>query len=266
MDLVRGLPRSEENHASNGLQLNSNTNILYVAQGGHTNAGSPCTNFAYTCEYALSAAILSNDLNAINQMATKGSGNKAYKYNLPTLNDPTRTDSLTNIDVNDPFGGNDGLNQAMIVTGGPVQVFAPGFRNPFDFLITKSGNMYTIDNGANQGWGGYPQNEGTANVTNNYVSGEPGSSSASSTEAEVNNMDNFEYIGNINTYTPNSYYGGHPNPVRANPAGAGLWTQSGTTGFWRTSKTGTNPLPSNWPPVPVANPVEGDFQMPGCGG
>lgn len=117
MDLVRGLPRSEENHASNGMQLNPNTNMLYVAQGGHTNAGSPCTNFAYTCEYALSAAILSIDLNAINAMTTKGSGNTAYKYDLPTLNDPTRTDSLTNIDVNDPFGGNDGLNQAMVVAG-----------------------------------------------------------------------------------------------------------------------------------------------------
>ncbi|WP_375438215.1 hypothetical protein, partial [uncultured Hymenobacter sp.] len=49
MDLVRGLPRSEENHASNGMQLDNN--ILYLAQGGHTNAGSPSTNFAYTPEY-----------------------------------------------------------------------------------------------------------------------------------------------------------------------------------------------------------------------
>lgn len=267
MDLVRGLPRSEENHASNGMQLyhftTSNKDILYVAQGGHTNGGSPCTNFAFTCEYALSAAILSIDVTAINGMTTKSSGYTAYKYDLPTLDDPTRSNPTTGKDINDPFGGNDGLNQAKIVSGGPVQVFAPGFRNPFDFLITKAGNMYTIDNGANQGWGGYPQYEGTSGVTNKYLTGEPGSSSPSSTEGTVNNMDNFERIGNIATYKPNSYYGGHPNPIRANPAGAGLWTQTGTTGVWRTSKSGTSPLPADWPPVPVANSIEGDFQMPG---
>ena len=263
LDLVRGLPRSEENHASNGMQLNPKTNTLFVAQGGHTNAGSPCINFDYTCEYALSAAILSIDLTAINAMTTKGSGNNAYKYDLPTLNDPTRADNTTNIDINDPFGGDNGLNQAKIVSGGPVQVFAPGFRNAFDFLITKAGNMYTIDNGANQGWGGYPENEGTANVTNNYVSGEPGSSSASGNEAQINNLDNLHYIGNVDTYVPNSFYGGHPNPVRANPNQAGLYTFNGTTGVFRNSKSGSNPLPQDWPPVPAANPIEGDFQMPG---
>lgn len=265
IDLVRGLPRSEENHSGNGMQLNPNTNMLYLAEGGHTNAGSPSTNFAFTCEYALSAAILSIDLNVINKMPVKGSGNTAYKYDLLTLDDPTRSNT-NGADVNDPFGGNDGLNQAKIVPGGPVQVFAPGFRNAYDFLITRPGNMYTIDNGANQGWGGYPKNEGTDSATNQYVPGEPGSSSPSATEATVNNVDNLHYIGNINTYVSGSYYGGHPTPVRANPLRAGLWTQTGTAGVWRNSKTGTNPLPADWPPVPAANPIEGDFEMPGVAG
>src|SRR6185436_8275482 len=34
LDLVRGLPRSEENHSANGLQLDASTNTLYIAQGG----------------------------------------------------------------------------------------------------------------------------------------------------------------------------------------------------------------------------------------
>ncbi|RZK01172.1 MAG: hypothetical protein EOO46_20685, partial [Flavobacterium sp.] len=63
VDLVRGFPRSEENHSVNGMQLDEQTNILYLAIGGHTNAGSPSTNFAYTCEYTFSAAIVSIDLN-----------------------------------------------------------------------------------------------------------------------------------------------------------------------------------------------------------
>ena len=264
LDLVRGLPRSEENHSTNGLQLDEINHILYVAQGGHTNAGSPSTNFAYTNEYALSAAILSIDLNVIEAMPTLGSGNTAYKYDLPTLDDPTRTNSSGSSDVNDPFGGNDGLNMARIVPGGPVQVYSPGFRNPYDLVITEARRMYSIDNGANQGWGGYPQYEGTDSVTNNYVSGEPGSTTATATEAKVNNLDNLEYIGNIDTYIPGSHYAGHPNPVRANPTGAGLYTNdSATVVVWRKSTTGPNPLPADWPPVPYADSRQGDFRMPG---
>jgi Uncharacterized protein conserved in bacteria len=267
IDLVRGFPRSEENHSPNGMQLDAATNTLLLPVGGMTNAGAPSINFAFTNEFALSAAILSIDLDAINAMPVQGSGNTAFKYDLPTVDDPTRS-NVNGKDVNDPWGGNDGLNQAKIVPGGPVQIFAPGFRNAYDLVITKTpgkaGRMYAIDNGANQGWGGYPQNEGPAgNATNNYVPGEPGSTGPGVNEPQVNNLDNLHYIGNIATYQPGSYYGGHPTPIRANPNGAGLYTHNGTTGVWRTSTSGANPLPADWPPVPVANPVEGDFLMPG---
>ena len=76
-------------------------------------------------EYALSAAILEIDLAAI--------GNTTY--DLPTLDDEDRAG---NPDANDPFGGNDGKNQAKIVPGGPVQVYAPGFRNAYDLVIAKA--------------------------------------------------------------------------------------------------------------------------------
>ncbi|GAA4341535.1 malectin domain-containing carbohydrate-binding protein [Flaviaesturariibacter amylovorans] len=265
IDLVRGLPRSEENHSVNGMQLDDVTNTLFVAVGGFTNAGAPSTNFAYTTEYALSAAIVSIDLNAIMALPTKGTGNTAYKYDLPTLDDPTRANQADGTDVGDPFGGNDGLNQAVVVAGGPVQVFASGIRNAYDLLITKSRKMYTVDNGANQGWGGYPDKEGTTNVTNNYIAGEPGSTTATANHPQVNNLDNFHYVGDLNTYVRGSFYGGHPNPVRANPAGAGLYTHNGSVGVFRTSTTGTNPLPANWPPVPVsmADPKEAFYKMPG---
>ncbi|MBE7171127.1 MAG: T9SS type A sorting domain-containing protein [Williamsia sp.] len=271
IDLVRGLPRSEENHSPNGMQINDVNNMLYLAVGGFTNAGAPSTNFAYSTERALSAAILSIDLNAIMAMPTKGTGNNAYKYDIPTLDDPTRPNTSDSTDVNDPFGGNNGLNQAKLVKGGPVQIFSGGYRNSYDILITKTpgkaGRIYTIDNGANEGWGGYPENEGTTGtVTNNYPDGEPGSTGPSANHPIVNNLDNLHYIGNIATYVPGSFYGGHPNPVRANPAAAGLYTyNNGTTGVWRNSKTGSNPLPADWPPVPLdmADPREGQFLMPG---
>ncbi|MFD1143522.1 putative Ig domain-containing protein [Larkinella insperata] len=72
-------------------------------------------------------------------------------------------------------------------------------------------------------------------------------------------------MGDLNNYVAGSFYGGHPHPIRANPAGAGLYTHNGTSGVWRTSTSGTNPLPMDWPPVPLsmAHPIEGDFQNPG---
>ena len=47
VDLVRGLPRSEGNHSSNGLQLDPSTNTLYIAQGGNTNIGAPSYNLRF---------------------------------------------------------------------------------------------------------------------------------------------------------------------------------------------------------------------------
>ncbi len=291
VDLVRGLPRSEENHATNGLEFVTvnGTNYLLVAQGGHTNGGAPSTNFVYTCEYALSAAILSVNLDMLNTLPEKTDSNgRKYLYDLPTLDDPTRANvngvtdpnnpGYTGVDVNDPFGGNDGLNQAIVVPGGPVQIFSPGYRNSYDLVVTQQGAVFVTDNGANGGWGGFPVNEGTANVTNNYDPSEPGSQSATPDGEFINNRDHLQLITtNIQTYTFGSYYGGHPNPTRANPSGAGLYTDNGSNGgVFRdkiydpngsTPGSTTNPnigLPANWSTVVTSgNPVEGDWRGPG---
>lgn len=263
VDLVRGLPRSEENHATNGIQIDDATNTMYVAQGGHTNAGAPSNNFAFHTEYALSAAVLTVDLDAIESMSNKTDNGQVYKYDLPTVDDPTRSNSGGQ-DTNDPFGGNDGLNQAKLVPGGPVQIYAPGFRNIYDLVLTENGNLYTWDNGANAGWGGHPANEGGGNASNNWVSGEPGSTGPGPNDPQVNNQDGLHYI------TGEGYYGGHPNPIRANPNGAGLFTNDepgGQNGVWRTNQTNntSTTLPNDWPPVPnsQANSIEGDFQNAG---
>ncbi|MCF8342056.1 MAG: hypothetical protein K9I82_13860, partial [Chitinophagaceae bacterium] len=259
-DLVRGLPRSEENHAVNGMTLDEVTNSLYLAVGGHTNAGSPSVNFAKITEYALSACLLRIDLAAIKAITVKGTGNDKYIYDLPTLDDPTRSNVGLG-DINDPFGGNDGRNQAKIVISGPVQVFSAGYRNAYDLVITKTagkeGRFYLVDNGANPGWGGYPDKEGTPQVTNNYVVGEPGSYSAGPNDAQINNLDNLHLVYKPGMIAP--IYGGHPNPIRANPATAGL--------FWKDAKGEHFELKptTDWPPVPIsmANPIESDYKNPG---
>ena len=180
LDLVRGLPRSEENHHANGIALDESNGKLYIAMGGNTNQGAPSNNFAKLPEYALSAAILEVDLLAIGDST----------YDLPTLDDEDRPG--TN-DANDPFGGNRGKNQAMLTTNGPVQVHAPGFRNPYDVLISSVGQMYSWDNGPNGGWGGHP-----GNVCSNSII-EPGDTR----------------FDGLHLITGRGYYGGHPNPTRA---------------------------------------------------
>ncbi|MFK7892963.1 MAG: hypothetical protein AB8B63_19265, partial [Granulosicoccus sp.] len=215
LDMVRGLSRSEENHHVNGMVLNESTQKLYVGAGGNTNAGGPSNNFAMLPEFALSAAILEIDLDAIGDTT----------YDLPTLDDETRPGVH---DQGDPFGGNDGRNQAILVPNGPVTVYAPGFRNPYDLVLTDEGRLYTIDNGGNAGWGGPPKGEGAkGNCTN--AQSEPGAT----------------HFDSLHLISGRGYYGGHPNPTRANQA-----------------NTFNKTKPQS--PVSEVNPVECDFR--GAGG
>jgi len=217
LDLVRGLPRSEENHHTNGITANADDTKLYIAAGGNTNMGGTSNNFALLPEYALSAAILEVDLLQI--------GNSTY--DLPTLDDENRNGVN---DLNDPFGGNRGKNQAKLVVGGPVQVYSPGFRNAYDVVIMENGRMYSWDNGPNAGWGGEPIKNGTqGNCTN-------GRSEPGSTQHDA-----------LHLITGRGYYAGHANPTRGND-----------------NNKFNNSNPQS--PVPFSNPVECDYRAPGVNG
>ena len=100
------------------------------------------------------------------------------------------------MDSNDPFGGDNGNNQAVQVAGGPVQIYASGFRNPYDILISSKGVMYSDDNGNNAGQGDVPINEGPQGNCTNGIN-EPG----------VTGPDSLHVV-------TQGYYGGHPNPTR----------------------------------------------------
>jgi len=317
VDLIRGLPRSEENHSVNGLLIDPyDPDILYLAYGGNTNAGAPSSNFAFLTEFAYSNAILKVDLKALESMPINNSNdyghNLQWVYDLPTLDDPTRPNlngiddpnqpGYDGIDPGDPFGGNDGLNQAKMDIASPVQIHSSGWRNLYDLVITttpgREGRMYAVDNGANPDWGGHPEGESdypaeltTPIVTNNYIQGEPGSlGPGPGGDPVVNNLNGLHYVrtlqpGDLNyvegdPFNNQIYYAGHPNPIRANPLSAGLFTKGthtispddGGDAYWRHEKLDvTNPnfsaqsLPVDWPPVPssLANPAEGDFRNAG---
>ncbi|MEO0947015.1 MAG: Calx-beta domain-containing protein [Cyanobacteria bacterium J06641_5] len=168
VDIIRGLPRSEENHSVNGLTLSPDGNTLYLAVGGNTNNGAPDAFFSFTSEFALSGTVLEIDLTDIESrpILTDPNGGqngtaRQFIYDLPTLDDPTvpndgvREDA-NGLDVAGPFGGNDGFNQAILPADAPLRIFADGLRNNFDLVLTASGNLFTVDNGSNSGLGGDP--------------------------------------------------------------------------------------------------------------
>ncbi len=134
VDLVRGLPRSRQDHATNGLALDPVTRTLYVAQGGNTNRGAPSESFGLLSEYALSGSVLAIDLDRIGDDT----------YDLPTPHG------------GEPFGGAGGANQSRTEEGGPVRLFATGLRNPYDLVYTSSGALFATENGADRGRGARP--------------------------------------------------------------------------------------------------------------
>jgi hypothetical protein len=208
VDLIRGLPRSEENHSTNGMVLSEDGTTLYMAVGGNTNNGAPSQFFSYTGEYVLSGAILEIDLidlasRPVLTDADAGQGGTArqYVYDLPTLDDPSvpndgvREDT-DGLDVNGPFGGNDGFNMAVLPADAPIRIYADGLRNPYDLAFGPNGQLYTVDNGSNGNLGGDPiiDNGEATQLPNNGGSGEPEP---------------------LFLLEDGGYYG-HPNPARSN--------------------------------------------------
>lgn len=216
VDLVRGFPRSEENHSVNGMILEGDS--LYLTVAGNTNQGSPSSKFAGLSEYALASSVLKIDLAALDAMPVNDVGTaNPWVYDLPTLDDPTVAnvdtdgDGTPDDDPNGVFGGNDGLNMAKFDPNGPIEIFATGYRNPYDIVKTVDGHIYVTDNGGNATWGGVPLYDSNGLATNNP---NPDENSVS--------MDSLHLVSE-------GGHGGHANPTRGNTAGAGLSLDSGWT-------------------------------------
>ena len=214
VDIIRGLPRSEENHTLNGMVLSPDGTKLYLTVGGNTNNGAPSELFAYTPEYALSSTVVEIDLADINNrpiLTAAEAGRvgpnllaRQYIYDLPTLDDPT-VDNVTDgvgedadgMDEAGPWGGKDGFNQTILPADAPLRIYLDGLRNNYDLALTEAGKLYTVDNGSNSGGGGAPI------FVNNEATNEPN-------DVSPNNVPEPLFL-----LEEGGYYG-HPVPVRAN--------------------------------------------------
>ncbi len=115
-DIITGLPNSTpfSNHYTNGLAFNMQ-GVLYIAQGSDTDAGLQGPNYPET---PLSAAVLRAAIHAPGFV-----GNVTYS--------PATTPTDDNVDQ----------------TGGTVDVYAAGTRNPYDLVVHSNGMIYATDNG-----------------------------------------------------------------------------------------------------------------------
>ena len=165
--LITKLPVSNHDHAVNGMQFDNNGDLL-IANGGNTNAGVQDCAIGDLPESPLSAAIL----------RAKTSKGASFNGNINYVNSGTTTIN------NDQVSG----GSVDVQSGVDVQVFAHGFRNPWDLVFTTKGFIFNSENGPNTGFG-------------------PTSTSATTqtTDAQDNDELNLTEYGN--------YYG-HPNRNR----------------------------------------------------
>ncbi|MEM1279264.1 MAG: hypothetical protein AAGG53_04390 [Cyanobacteria bacterium P01_H01_bin.152] len=249
VDIIRGLPRSEQSHATNGLALSPNGTKLYIAQGGNTNNGAPSRLFAYASESALSGTVLEVNLNALNRLPIltdpnggQNNTSRQYIYDLHTLDDPTVDndgirENSSGLDVEGPWGGNDGFNMPILPANAPIKIFADGFRNHFDLVFTQTGNLYTVDNGSNSDNGGDPITDSDGEATNQPNDGGVGSAEP------------------LFLIERGGYYG-HPNPTRANQDLA--WTVYDNNGNLDSSLA-VNTVPDLSALVPFGIPLTNGF-------
>ncbi len=114
-DYVVGLPRSRENHAPNAVHFGPD-GWLYLAIGSNTNYGAVSTAFSGLPEDYLTAAILRFNVNGA-----------PASFPLDTRN------------VASPAGFKPGI----------FEMYATGFRNPYDFIWHTNGELYANVNAGN---------------------------------------------------------------------------------------------------------------------
>lgn len=119
-DIVTGLPVSDHDHAPNGIHFGDNGE-MYMMIGGNTNAGVP------------------GGLSGCGEQKENFFSGACLKFDLK------RSDFDGFIEY-DAVSGN-------VTKGVGVEVFAPGFRNPWDVVLHSNGYLYSTDNGPNKDYG-----------------------------------------------------------------------------------------------------------------
>ncbi len=122
VDVVVGLPRSANDHATNSLRFREEEGrqVLYFTQGSNSSTGAADPVWFMREEAVLSAAVLRLQLDALGEQALDVSTHGETPY--------------------DPFA-----------PGAPLTLYATGIRNAYDLLWHDNGSLYTAVNGSAKG-------------------------------------------------------------------------------------------------------------------
>ncbi|MGD9570399.1 MAG: hypothetical protein AB7V62_00760 [Thermoleophilia bacterium] len=134
-NLVVGLPRSGENHAVNGMSFKDGW--IYLGIGGNTNAGGQSKPFGFFPETPLAASVVRINPDAIGGGTIDVTGNSLFSF----------TGSGSSVT---------GLQTSVPNFPGQFEMWATGFRNPYDLLWHSNGSLYTAENERNSGFGNGP--------------------------------------------------------------------------------------------------------------
>jgi hypothetical protein len=118
-DIVTGLPRSSQDHATNSLAFAADGKLL-VTQGANTAMGAPDNAWGQRNEHVLAAALLTIDTRAITSPPLDVKTDEGGTY--------------------DPFAAN-----------APVRIHSTGERNTFDLVVHSNGHLYLPTNGSAAG-------------------------------------------------------------------------------------------------------------------
>ncbi|WP_052351592.1 Ig-like domain-containing protein [Deinococcus pimensis] len=184
-DLVVGLPRSNQDHATNSLTFKpGDDTTLYVLQGSMSSLGAPDTAWGMRSEHLLSAALLKVDLTKIG----------ASPVNVQTEGGPNYN----------PFA-----------PGAPVTLYASGIRNAYDMVWHSNGRLYVPTNGSAAG-GNAPATPSSLPASCATVRSDKRSSVPSVPAINSAGVQH-DYLFKVE---PGGYYG-HPNPARCEYAAFG---------------------------------------------
>jgi glucose/arabinose dehydrogenase len=151
IDIITGLPRSGENHSTNGMAFGPD-GWLYIGQAGNTNGGGQSKPFAWFPEVPLGSSVLRANVDKI--LAMPGSSIDVSVGSRFNFIHPCGGGTVPN-----------GCTAEYTLTGSPqnngtkpgvFEIYATGFRNPYDMLWHTNGKLYLNENEGNPGIGPKP--------------------------------------------------------------------------------------------------------------
>ncbi len=196
LDIVTGLPRSGENHSINGMAFGPD-GLLYLGVAGNTNGGGQSKPFAWFPEVPLGSSVVKINPNAI--LASPGgtidvSVGARFKFTTGCGGGTVPANCTAAYTLSGSTANNG-------TKPGLLEIYATGFRNPYDMLWHTNGKLYLNENEGNPGIGPKPGSS-------------PNNPSAPCGPLPAGQLGEVGFHADQLFQVKQGQYHGHPNPSR----------------------------------------------------